>query len=135
MAKGDENADRVAVLGEYRGKPITAVTIAVQNVGDGLSKALEIDPVIIEVGDSIRMLIDGVVKRHDYELIEKADSYEIKLVIKGGTAMLLDDAGSAKKLRVQADRIAKAVKEKAGESRLGGDTFDAGNLEPGGDDD
>lgn len=122
-----------SVLGEYRGKPITSISIAIRNAGDGLSKSLEIAPKIVEGGDRLAVLLDGDVTHHDYEYLPKTDSYELKLVMKTETALVVDDAGSAKKLRVMRDKIDKHESAKKGQDRLGGDALDADKLE--GDDD
>lgn len=119
-------------FGEYRGKPITAITMAVKNAGDGLSKSLDINvPNLddLEVGETVRVLLEGEIKRHDYALIEKADSYELKVEIKAGAGMLTDQG--ERKLRAVRDLIAKTAEAKKGQNRLGG--MDAPDLE--GDDD
>lgn len=115
-------------FGEYRGKPITAITMAVKNAGDGLSKSLDInvpDLDDLEVGNVVRVLLEGEIKRHDYALIEKADSYELKIEIKAGAGMLTDQG--ERKLRAVRDLIAKTAGAKRGQDRLGG--MDATDLE------
>lgn len=115
-------------FGEYRGKPITAITMAVKNAGDGLSKSLDIKPPNLddlEVGETVRVLLEGEIKRHDYTLIEKADSYELKIEIKAGAGTLTTQ-GSAD-LRKVRDLIAKATETRQGKQRLAG--MDADDLE------
>lgn len=107
-------------LGEYRNKKITSTSIAVRNAGDGLSQAMEIAPEVLEPGSTVFVLIECVVDKHTLALIEKADSYELKQILKAGTATIVDDQNSKKKIAAQRNRIEKAQEAAKGISRLEG---------------
>lgn len=116
-------------LGEYRGKKITSTSIAIRNAGDGLSQAMEIAPEVFEPGSTVFVLLECEVDKHNFQLIEKADSFELKQVLKAGTATVVDDQGSKKKIAAQRNRIEKANEAAKGIQRLEG-TEDAIDGQP-----
>lgn len=122
-------------LGEYRSKKITSTSIAIRNAGDGLSDAMEIDPEIYEPGDTVFVLLECVVDKHNMQLIEKADTFECKQVFKAGTATVVDGAQYEKKIATQRNKIEKAKEAAKGVQRIPGteDAIDGkaeGNVHP-----
>lgn len=107
-------------LGEYRGKRITHTSIAIRNAGDGLSDAMEIEPEVLEPGTTVFVLLECEVGEHGLKLVDKADSYELKQVLKAGTATIVDDQGSRKKIAAQRLRIEKAQEAAKGVQRIPG---------------
>lgn len=125
-----ERAMEIAeALGEYRGRRVTATSIAIRNAGDGLSQAMEIAPEVYEPGDTVYVLLECTVDKHNFALVEKGDSYELKQVFKAGTATVVDDQGSKKKIAQQANKVQRAREEKVGTQRIPG-TEDAIDGQP-----
>lgn len=116
----DDAIAKSEALGDYRGRRVTSTSIAIRNAGDGLSQAMEIAPEIYEPGDTVYVLLECTVDKHTHALIEKGDSYELKQVFKAGTATVVDDQGSKKKIAQQANKVARAKEEAKGVTRLEG---------------
>lgn len=54
-------------IGEFEGSPVVGTTLILRNTGDGLSQAMEIDPVKMKVGEVVNLVIEAEVVgiRHD----------------------------------------------------------------------
>lgn len=116
------------IIGEYMDMPVTATSIKITNVGDGLSKQLEIAPEILRPGDTVNVLVQCTVGDHTHRLIPKAESWELIQQLKGGTAVIVTDSQNASRLRKAADVVAKADESAKGQDRLD-PSMDAEQLE------
>jgi len=115
MAEGSDSK----VLGDYHGTPILKTTIAVTNAGDGLSKSMKVDPSVLEVDTEVMVLIRCTVSKHQYALIdEDTPAFELKQSLRAETATIVTGQTFERKLKAEADRIAKAEREAQGEHRL-----------------
>lgn len=56
-----EMARQISLGSDPDGAQIVDVTIALKNAGDGLSKAMAVEPQVHKKGDRVRIIIDGVV--------------------------------------------------------------------------
>lgn len=103
-----------AKLTPFEGKDVVRATMAVVGAGDGLSKAMALDPMEIPEGTSVTIVIRGVVEEVSYKKISK-DTPKLlgrKHKIVAGTATFLDNALVAKALDEQDEKI-RVAKEKA----------------------
>jgi hypothetical protein len=89
---------------------------------------MEIEPEVLEPGTTVFVLLECEVGEHGLKLVDKADSYELKQVLKAGTATIVDDQGSRKKIAAQRLRIEKAQEAAKGVQRIPGteDVTDGG---------
>lgn len=115
-------------LGFYQDDRVIRTSIAVKGAGDGLSKSLGIDPQLLSVGSKGMLLLEYEVLAHEYKRVPDTDCFEVKQVLRAGTATIVDDNTSASKLRKQADAIQKAHDSAKGQDRLDGTNAD--DLEP-----
>lgn len=117
-----------AKLGKHDGKEIIGCGVAVRNAGDGLSQALEVEPVIIKDGTRVFILMEGKVEGVDYKPVKNNEFKTIRVhIVKAGTATLVDKEFAQELL----DKQAAKIEEFRGVTRL---DFAAG-LEPEGDPD
>lgn len=78
MAKKQKITETATVLGTYDGSPIIDSSIALVGAGDGLSKALEIDPVAIGMNDTVYVVVETVASQIKF----KADRDEPNMLHK-----------------------------------------------------
>lgn len=123
MAKGATLEEALAdhsALGTYRDHPVIKTSIAITNAGDGLSKSMSIDPVTLEPGDEVMVLMKCTVDRHGFSLIPDTDCFELKQYLKAGTATIVSDQASERKLRAAENNVRKEAERRAGVARLAG---------------
>lgn len=123
MAEGKSLAAALAAsdaLGEYRGRKVLSTSLKITNTGDGLSEAMGIAPEILEPGDTVYVLLECEVGKHTHKLNTKFDAYELQQVLKAGTATIVDDQASKKKIAAQANRLQRAKEEREGTQRIPG---------------
>lgn len=96
-------------LSEYRGHDVIGATVSIRNTGDGLSKAMDVDPVELELGNIVHIVLECEVEKHRYEPIKDVDE-ALKLVnmLKAGRATIVDGDIVAKYLDDQQKRIDEA---------------------------
>lgn len=118
-------ADTTA-LGEFDGRQVVRSTIEVTNAGDGLSKAMAVEPVAMPLGTEVYLVLRGEVTKVGIKPLDQddEDSALVRVhTIRAGDATILDDAG-VKKIQKsvdgQADRIKRAIEAAKGIDRLPG---------------
>lgn len=93
-------------LGRHDGKEIIGCAIAVRNAGDGLSKAMQVEPKIIKDGSTVYILMEGTVHGIDYKDVPNNDTKTMRVhIVKAGTATLVDKEFAEETLQKQADAI------------------------------
>lgn len=105
-------------LESYKGHDVLRTTIAIRNAGDGLSQAMGIDPVELELGSTHYVILKVEVAGHDYVPIKDTDALELKQVLKATDATLASGADVKALVDAQAERILKAREAAAGITRL-----------------
>lgn len=108
---------------EYRGRPIRKVTVAVTNAGDGLSKALKVDPRNMEPGEDIYVVLRTRLAKDNYVFVQGRDGEdgsEVDLVytLSAGDATIVDGDLVKQLVDDQAERIQLAYEEEHGIQRL-----------------
>lgn len=69
-------------LGDYKGVPIIGTGITVTKLGDGLSKAMKIEPVVVEAGEVVHLIVRAVKTKdhYDYEMDSDGEITGVRLV-------------------------------------------------------
>lgn len=110
----------------FEGRLVRAVKVAVTNAGDGLSDAMEVEPVEIHHGERgylllewecVKVRFDSVYKKIDGELEDTEEVDRIQ-ILRAGTAVLVDEDFAGDVIRAQRERIAAAKAEREGQSSL-----------------
>lgn len=86
-------------LGEYQGRPIVGFGIIVRNAGDGLSQAMAVEPMDIQVGDEVYLLVEAkcVDVHHPAEDPKYPEIGGVRKipVLRAGTATFIDGEQAA----------------------------------------
>lgn len=124
-------------LGEFEGKEIDAIKVIVQKTGDGLSKAMDVEPKILHQGDTGYIVIAYRAEKIRFDpskdAEEKTDRVQI-LVAEGATFVDADLVGNVvtemrERIKVYEDEERKRKEEEKGIFRF----EDEGNEEENGD--
>lgn len=109
-------------LGKFDGRDVIQSTIAVTNAGDGLSKAMSVDPTAMHLHDKVFVVLECEVNRIGFA--EVGDTGKVARVhnLKAGAAVIVDE----NLVREHLDEMAKRIEEAAGVHRLPLDDDDEG---------
>lgn len=111
-------------LGKHDGKEIIGCAIAVRNAGDGLSRAMQVEPTIIKDGTKVYIVMEGTVHGIEYKDVPNDDRKTMRVhIVRAGTATLVDREFAEEVLEKQA----AAIEEFRGINRL---DFTAGDDDP-----
>ncbi len=107
------------------GRPVVAQTMALRRTGDGLSAALEIDPLDVHIGDDIVLVVRGRIAGKNLVEADPKDPDDDDLnevvVVYGGTITVAEDTGAlTKMLDAQAAKNQVLKEKKAGVQRIPG---------------
>jgi hypothetical protein len=106
------------VLGEHDGKAVLSTGIKVTNAGDGLSKALAIEPVQLHHGQKVVIVMETEVDQIAYKPVKDTDGVQRLHTLKAGTATIIDAAIVREALEAQAAKNATAAELARGERKL-----------------
>lgn len=104
-------------LPKFEKKEVVTASVKITNAGDGLSTALQIEPVALAIGDEVFYLLKGVVNHVDHvPVTATSKTLERKHTVKTLeiTAVPAEMAGPI--LEEAAERIAEAQEEAAREA-------------------
>lgn len=101
-------------LTPFDGREVLNTTVAIRNAGDGLSKAMEIDPIELHHGDSVYVVLECEVEKLRFDPIKDTQALSRVHMLKAGVATLVDEALVADALDAQR----RAIEEAAGVQRL-----------------
>jgi hypothetical protein len=80
------------VLGTFEGSPIIESSIAIVGAGDGLSKALEVDPVLIGLGDRKFVVLETHASQVKFKAHKDAANMLVKtIVLSADVATIVDE--------------------------------------------
>jgi len=99
---------KMANLGLFEGSPVTTAKVKVTSAGDGLSKAMVVEPVAYKKGDRVVIVLDCVVRRVEFEDGDMNGDVCRVHVFKAGQAIVIDRQLVAEMLAEQAERIRQA---------------------------
>lgn len=113
-------------LTPYKGRAVVGATVKIRNTGDGLSSAMAVEPVELEVGSRVHVVLECVVEKHLHEPEEKNVYDRLVLVndLKAGRATIV----SGDIVRDYLDEQQRKIEEAEGVLRLPG-TGDEGDGE------
>lgn len=101
-------------LGSFEGLDVVSTKIAITNAGDGLSKAMQIEPQQLHLGDTVYVVLEATVGKISYAGVKDTDVLERVQVLKAGVATIVEEA--LVKDVLDAQRI--AIERAAGVERL-----------------
>ena len=111
-------SDDSKVLGKYKGLPVTGTSIVVNKLGDGLSKAVGIEPVVIGADERAYLAVLVTKTKDRYDLVRndegKAIGYVLVQVFDSQMAIFVDGKAVAKEIDTMRERIRKAEEEAKG---------------------
>lgn len=114
-------------LGVYMDRDVSATSVKITKAGDGLSKQLAVDPIVLVPGDTYMVLLEGRAGSHTHKLIDKANTWELVQELVAQTVTFVDGDDLQKVIRIAADRVERAQEAAKGVQRLEG--TDATDLE------
>lgn len=113
-----------AGLGKYKGHQITGTSVVITNLGDGLSKAVDVEPLVVKLGD--RAYVVAEVKKVNDKYVLEVDSksgkvlgVELVQTFSAIAAAFADPALVAEAIDVMTERIKQLEDERAGRLTLG----------------
>lgn len=95
-------------LTKYQGHSVTGSTVSIRNTGDGLSQAMKVDPVELELGGTVYVVLECEVEKHRYEPADFAEDLILVNMLKAGDATIVDRKVVGKFIDEQAKKIADA---------------------------
>jgi len=107
-------------LGTFEGAKVTTSKVKVTSAGDGLSKAMVVEPVAYKKGDRVVVVLDCVVKRVEFDDGDMNGDVCRVHVFKAGQAIVIDRFLVAEMLAEQAERIKQAEDDARGHLTLEG---------------
>ncbi len=95
-------------LGEYNGRPIVGTGIIIRNTGDGLSKAMTVDPRDLTIGDQVYVLLEATCVDMHYPVEDPKypaiGGVRRIPVLSAGTATFIDEADASAAIQRQKER-------------------------------
>lgn len=78
-------------LGKHEEKEVLGVGLIVRNTGDGLSSAMDVDPVILKHGDRVGVYIEGEVVDLHFPGVKETKGVRRLHVINADVGIVVDD--------------------------------------------
>lgn len=100
--------DNTAHLGSYKGHEVLGATVSIRNTGDGLSQAMNVDPVELELGSTVHVVLECEVEKHRYDPIKDTHGLQLVNMLKAGRATIIDESTVRDALDEQQRRIEEA---------------------------
>lgn len=104
-----------AALGEFEGRDVIQVVARVIGTGDGLSKAIAINPVKHRTGDEVTIVSRAVVGPITHKLIKDTDALVRVETYEAGTVTIVADEGE---IAAMLDEQERRIEEAQGIARL-----------------
>ena len=73
--------DNSEILGTYKGLPVTETSIIVNKLGDGLSAAVGISPIVIEAGDDAYLAVRVRKTKDQYKIVRDDEGTPISVIL------------------------------------------------------
>lgn len=109
-------------LHPFDGRDVLATTIAITNAGDGLSKAMKINPTEFHHGDKVYVVLETVVSKVSFSPLADGTQELVRVhTLAAGNATIVDADLVKAHLDQQAERIQAAVDEAKGRVNLDGE--------------
>lgn len=97
-------------LSKYRGREVMRTSIAIKGAGDGLSKALGVDPVEYEPGSKQKhyIVLEVECESHMHKRIPDTNAFELKQTFVAGTATFVESDLVRDVIEAQEKRLEEA---------------------------
>ena len=112
IIRGNQPAE--PALTPFEGQPVHAVALAIRNTGDGLSAAMDVDPVELHHGDIVDVVLRCEVDKIRYDELRDSDGLKRVQMLKAVRATLIDSDVVNEAFAEQSKRIA----DKEGQAQL-----------------
>lgn len=106
-----------SALGEFDGKPVLQASTKLRNAGDGLSKSMKIQPILIHQGDEVYTLTKSVCTEVSFEPIDKDDPTGPQrrvAILRAGTQTIVDESVAKAQIEAQEIKIREAIEKAKG---------------------
>lgn len=112
-------------LTPYKGRQVVRTTVSIRNAGDGLSEGMSIDPMELDQGSTVYVVLECKVDDHVHKpLTEAPNLLELKQVLRAGAATIVHRDLVEAHIAEQRERIQLARDEAEGKRRLTDDKGD-----------
>lgn len=101
-------------LGRFDGREVIKSTIAVTNAGDGLSKAMAVDPAKMDLHEKVYVVLECEVAKVTFTEVDDTNKVARNHTLKAGDATIVDED----LVREHLDAMAKRIEEAQGVHRL-----------------
>jgi hypothetical protein len=114
--------DSSEILGDYKGLPITGTSVVVNKLGDGLSKAVDVEPLVPDVGEDVYIACRVRKTKDRYDVVRddsgNAVSYTLVQIFDSTGAMFTDAKLARAGIQKMQERIKKLEAERKGQLEL-----------------
>lgn len=117
-------ARKKSTLGTFDNKDVLSTSIKITNAGDGLSKAMAVDPQLMTLHEKVYVVLECEVSRVQFQDIKDVDGVLRIHTLKAGAATVVDQELVADVLEAQIAKLEAA----AGITRLPFDGADADDM-------
>jgi hypothetical protein len=105
-------------LGTFDGADVRSATIAVTNAGDGLSKAMKVEPEIFHLGDRVYVVLECEVSKISHVPIDDGADLSRVHVLRAGNATIVDETLVREAIEMQVRKIVDARDDETGAMQL-----------------
>lgn len=77
-------------LTPYRGRDVISASVQIRNTGDGLSEAMAVSPVELELGTKVMVVLECEVEKHRHDPVKDTDALQLVNMLKAGRATIVD---------------------------------------------
>jgi len=96
-------------LTPYRDHNVVGATVQIRNTGDGLSDAMNVAPIELELGTKVHVVLECTVEKHRYDPIaDDPNALILVNMLKAGRATIVPKSLVTKALNTQEEAIAAA---------------------------
>lgn len=98
-------------LGSFEDGKVVGTTLKITNTGDGLSKAMQVEPQLLHSGQTVFVVLECEVGPITFDPVEDSGTYERKHSLKAGRATFADRKAVVKLIEDTATKIQAARDE------------------------
>lgn len=95
-------------LGTYQDQPVLRTAVKLTKAGDGLSKALRLDPELLPIGSTGTLLVSYEVVGHTHKPIDDTECFELVQTLAATTVTKFESKGADLALERQRRKIEEA---------------------------
>lgn len=107
-------------LGKFEGRTVAAAKMTLTGTGDGLSQAMQIDPVVLHHGDEVYLVVKGVVADVRFPPVSGTESVARQHVVRAVEASIVEPDLVEATLEGQRRRHREMIEAETGQGPLPG---------------